>query len=121
MFSVVKSLNRKSKPVDSMLKKMKPSELAEQLCLWDQQLFKNISSIEFLNQIWKEPEEQEYHSPNLSFFIQRFEKESYWVATEICAISDLGKRINMLKKFIELVKASHLFDYFFSVVISSDR
>ena len=74
MFTVVKSLNRKSKPVDSMIKKVKISEIAEQLCLWNQLLFKNISSIEFLNQIWKDPEEQQFHSPNLSFFIQRFER-----------------------------------------------
>ena len=104
MFGVVKSLNRKAKPVDSMFKNLKAPEIAEQICLLDQSLFKNISSIEFLNQIWNNPEEQEYHSPNLAFFIQRFERESYWVATEICAVSDLTKRINFLKKFIELLK-----------------
>jgi len=104
VFNTVRNLNKKSKPMDSMVRKVKPSILAEQLCFWDQKIFKNISSIEFLNQIWKDPEEKEYHSPNLTFFIQRFEKESYWIATEICTVTDLSKRIFTLKRFIELTK-----------------
>jgi len=60
-----------------MLRKLKPAQIAEQMCLWNQQLFKNISSVEFLNQLWGDPDMQEYHSPNLTFFIQRFEKVNF--------------------------------------------
>jgi len=73
MAQQVKAIVEEPKPAKSLIRKVKPSVLADQLCLWDQELFKRISSIEFLNQIWKDPAEQEIHSPNLSTFIKRFE------------------------------------------------
>jgi len=84
-----------------MIKKYKPAELAEQICLWNQILFKNISSIEFLNQLWKDGEEKEFYSPNLTFFIQRFEKVCLKL---FCFIYFLFYFIFYLKSFLPFRK-----------------
>jgi len=107
----------------SMLEKVDEVTMAKQLCLHDFDLFKSIHPIEYLNAIWKakksDDEDDEDNTPNLDFFISRFDKESYWVATEICVIPELKKRIQMLKKWIlvanECIKNNNFFS-FFSIV-----
>lgn len=42
-------------------------------------------------------------TPNLRAFIERFDKESYWVATEICMVKDLKARAKVLKRWIHVV------------------
>ncbi|ORX83849.1 ras GEF [Anaeromyces robustus] len=110
--------------MDSVLTKFDEETIAKQLCLHDFELFKNIHPIEYLNAIWKakksdDEENDEDNTPNLDFFISRFDKESYWVATEICVIPELKKRIQMLKKWIltanECIKNNNFFS-FFSIV-----
>lgn len=96
---------RKAKKIDSMLERVDVDELAEQLCIHDGDIFRNIHPIEFLNEIWRKPgDESAQASPSFKFFVERFDKESYWVATEILACSDPKKRIKTLVKFIYLVK-----------------
>ncbi|KAJ3120594.1 hypothetical protein HK098_004463 [Nowakowskiella sp. JEL0407] len=103
MLNYFRSVERKGKTMESMLMNLGPEDLAKQLCLHDFQLFKYIHPIEVLNQIWKKKDEED--SPSLDFFIQRFDKESYWVATELVAIKDLKKRTSALKQFILTAKA----------------
>lgn len=93
---------RKAKKIDSMFERLEPEEIAEQLCLHNGDIFRNIHPIEFLGEIWKKPGDES--SPSFKFFVERFDKESYWVATEIVACADPKKRILTLRKFIYLVK-----------------
>ncbi|ORY43814.1 ras GEF [Rhizoclosmatium globosum] len=81
---------RRGKQMESMLMQIKPEELGQQLCLHNFKLFRNIHEIEFLNQIWLARRED---TPYLNFFIERFDKESFWVATEIVKEKNLKKRI----------------------------
>ncbi|KAJ3297414.1 hypothetical protein HDU79_003761 [Rhizoclosmatium sp. JEL0117] len=74
---------RRGKQMESMLMQIKPEELGQQLCLHNFKLFRNIHEIEFLNQIWLARRED---TPYLNFFIERFDKESFWVATEIASV-----------------------------------
>ncbi|KAJ3068903.1 Rap guanine nucleotide exchange factor 2 [Podochytrium sp. JEL0797] len=103
---------RRGKTMESMLMKTNPEELAQQLCLHNFKLFRNIHAIEFLNQIWIGKKED---TPYLNFFIERFDKESYWVATEIVKEPNLKKRILILKQFILATSASVKYNNFFSL------
>jgi len=116
----------------SILEKIDEVTIAKQLCYHDFELFKNIQPIEYLNAIWKakktkevdennidfliDEDPDENNTPNLDFFISRFDKESYWVATEICEIPELKKRVHMLKKWIlianECIKNNNFFSFF---------
>ncbi|KAJ3172808.1 hypothetical protein HDU87_007810 [Geranomyces variabilis] len=75
-----------------------PSLLAAQMCLYDSMLFRHIDTIEYVNLIMKKT------SPTLNFLISRFDKESYWVATEIVGKKDLKTRIHVLRTFIVTAK-----------------
>jgi len=98
--------------MQSMLAELEPDELAQQICLHNFGLFRNIHPIEFLNVIWKKPGDDDV-TPSLNFFIARFDKESYWSATEIVSEKDLKKRIKVLSKFIHIAQKSlELHNYF---------
>jgi hypothetical protein len=87
--------------MESMFLELTPEELGQQLCVHNFKLFKNIHPIEFLQQIWKREDEE---TPSLNFFIERFDKESYWVVTEIVSQKDIKKRVTVLKNFILTAK-----------------
>ena len=99
-----------------MINDLAADDIAQQLCLFNFSLFKKINPIEFLNQIWIDKKDKEDSiTPALDCFISRFDKESYWVATEICGIKDFKKRINVLKIFINAAKKSQEYCNFFTM------
>jgi hypothetical protein len=85
-----------------MFEELEVDDIAQQLCIHNSEIFRNIHPIEFLNEIWKKPGDDS--SPSFKFFVERFDKESYWVATELVAIKDFKKRGLALRKFIALIK-----------------
>jgi hypothetical protein len=85
-----------------MFEELEVDDIAQQLCMHNSEIFRNIHPIEFLNEIWKKTGDES--SPSFKFFVDRFDKESYWVATELVAIKDPKKRLLALKKFIMLVQ-----------------
>ena len=85
-----------------MLDVEEPEDIAEQLCILNSDLFRNIHPIEFLNEIWKKAGDEP--SPSFQFFVERFNKESFWAATEIINCRDPRNRINALRKFIFIIK-----------------
>ncbi|KAJ3112358.1 hypothetical protein HDU96_004664 [Phlyctochytrium bullatum] len=97
-----RSVERKGKTMESMFAELSHEELGQQLCLHNFKLFRNIHPIEFLHQIWKKDDEA---TPFLDFFIERFDKESYWTVTEIVSQKDPKKRAKVLAKFILTAKA----------------
>lgn len=105
-------------PADTPLLTAKASTLAEQLSLFDSQLFALCSPIEYLNVIWNRNDDG-HDAPNLSFFSERFNRETAWVAAEIVETADLGKRIKILSKFIEVAKVR--FNFTFPSVFSFPR
>ncbi|KAI9362529.1 ras guanine nucleotide exchange factor domain-containing protein [Zopfochytrium polystomum] len=111
-YSFYKTVEKKSKSIESMLLQLTPEELSQQLCLHNFKLFNNIHPIEFLHQIWRTDEEG---TPYLNFFIERFDKEYYWVATEILSQKDLKKRITVLKTIILAAKGCQENNNFFSL------
>ncbi|KAI9334710.1 ras guanine nucleotide exchange factor domain-containing protein [Obelidium mucronatum] len=112
MYSYYKMVERKGKVLESMFLELTPEVLSHQICIHNFKLFKNIHPIEFLHQIWGSDREM---TPYLNFFIDRFDKESYWVATEIVMQKDLKKRIKILANFILTTKACQEANNFFSL------
>lgn len=113
-----KVVEKKGKKMESMFEKMTSEDIGQQLCLYNFQLFRNIHSVEYLYQIWspqKPGEEEDSLTPVLDFFIKRFDLECYWVATEICNITDLKKRIAALKKIIKAAQVCFEAQNFFSM------
>jgi len=80
-------------------------ELARQLTLLDEVLFRNIPPWEFLNQSWAKSQKLE-KAPYISKMIKQFNQLSQWVRTEIVTQISQKKRSEILAKFIET--ASHL-------------
>jgi hypothetical protein len=93
---------RKGKRIDSMFEELEVDDIAQQLCIHNSEIFRNIHPIEFLQEIWKKKDDDS--SPSFKFFVERFDKESYWVATELIHCRDAKKRVLALKKFIYLTK-----------------
>jgi len=71
MFEYIQKMEKKGKVIQSILEDLNdPVVIAEQLCLYDYKLMKNIHPIEYLNQIWGNKDNED--SPCLNFFISRF-------------------------------------------------
>ncbi|KAI9189372.1 hypothetical protein H9P43_000805 [Blastocladiella emersonii ATCC 22665] len=99
-----KLASQKSKTMESMIMAYTPLQVAQQLCVYNWRLFRNIHPIEYLNQIWVKNRDEDSMSPSLDYFISRFDVESYWVATEVCMVKDMKKRAAVLTQFIEIAK-----------------
>ncbi|KAI8913368.1 ras guanine nucleotide exchange factor domain-containing protein [Gorgonomyces haynaldii] len=98
----------------SLLDKLTPTEICQNLCIHNYDIFKTIHPIEFLNEIWKKDNEA---SPSFRYFVDRFDRESYWVATELImgdAATDQKMRIRYLAKFITIANECIQTNNFFS-------
>jgi hypothetical protein len=83
-------------------------KIAQQLCLNNYNIFKNIHPLEFLNEICKRDNAP---SPSFQHFVSRFDTESYWVNTELILIAkSLKDRIKILTKFIYIAKVAFEFN-----------
>ncbi|KAI8892585.1 ras guanine nucleotide exchange factor domain-containing protein [Globomyces pollinis-pini] len=103
---------RKNKHLETMFDDLEVEDIAQQLCILNCDIFRNIHPIEFLSEIWKKPGDES--SPSYKFFTERFDKESYWVATELLNCKDFKKRVKFLCKFISLSQACIDLNNFFS-------
>ncbi|KAJ3334344.1 hypothetical protein HDU76_000037 [Blyttiomyces sp. JEL0837] len=112
MYSYYKTVERRGKNLESMFMELTPEDISQQLCVLNFKLFRNIHPIEFLHQIWGKSEDG---TPYLNFFIERFDKESYWVATEIVTQKDPKKRAHALRTFILTAKLCFDYNNFFSM------
>jgi len=81
-----------------------PTEIARQITLVEYNLYKKIKPWECLGQAWN-TEEKEQRAPNILAMIDRFNRVSNWVSTEVLKQSVLKKRIKMICKFIEIAEA----------------
>ena len=95
----------------------KPLTIAQQMCLLDHALMRQVDPTELLTAIWRNnmtEEEKAEEVPNLTLFVERFNKESMWIATEVLKMSDLSQRVQVLKRFIEIIKECYDLNNFFS-------
>ncbi|KAI8785990.1 rap guanine nucleotide exchange factor 4 [Biomphalaria glabrata] len=87
-----------------LLEVMSTKELANQITFYDWELFMAVSEQEILNKIFGPTVFPDGIFPNLQQFLKRFEQLQYWVVTEMVLLTNLGKRVQLLRKFIKLAQ-----------------
>eukprot|EP01112_Ceratiomyxa_fruticulosa_P003017 TRINITY_DN13423_c0_g1_i2.p1 TRINITY_DN13423_c0_g1~~TRINITY_DN13423_c0_g1_i2.p1 ORF type:complete len:698 (+),score=159.41 TRINITY_DN13423_c0_g1_i2:79-2172(+) len=80
-----------------------PTEVARQLTLIEEKIFKSIELKECLGQAWNKADKDEL-APNIVTMIRRFNLVSTWVATEIVKAEILKDRATILTKFIAIAE-----------------
>ncbi|XP_058717242.1 rap guanine nucleotide exchange factor 3 isoform X4 [Poecile atricapillus] len=81
-------------------------DLASHLTDYDWNLFKSIHQVEMIHYIVGPQKFHEVTTANLARVMRRFNELQFWVATELCLCPELGRRAQLLRKFIKL--AAHL-------------
>ncbi|NWV07933.1 RPGF3 factor, partial [Ptilonorhynchus violaceus] len=81
-------------------------DLASHLTDYDWNLFKSIHQVEMIHYIVGPQKFHEVTTANLERVMRRFNELQFWVATELCLCPELGRRAQLLRKFIKL--AAHL-------------
>ncbi|KAB0341580.1 hypothetical protein FD754_018506 [Muntiacus muntjak] len=94
-------------------------DLALELMNFDWNLFNSIHEQELIYFTFSRQGSGE-HTVNLSLLLQRCNEVQLWVATEILLCSPLGKRVQLVKKFIKIAahcKAQRNLNSFFAIVM----
>jgi len=73
--------------------------MARELTMQEWEIFKSIEAREFLSQSWQK-ENKQLTAPNIVRMIDRFNRISFWVATEILT-KDRKTQVRTIKKFIK--------------------
>ncbi|XP_013390231.1 rap guanine nucleotide exchange factor 4 isoform X1 [Lingula anatina] len=98
---------------------MGSKDIAYHLTMYDWELLNTMHEYEMIYLIFGRSKFQRI-SANFDRFLQRFNVVQYWVLTEMCLTPNLGKRVQMLKKFIKI--AEYCLEYqnlnsFFAIVM----
>uniref|UniRef100_A0A673K327 Rap guanine nucleotide exchange factor (GEF)-like 1 n=1 Tax=Sinocyclocheilus rhinocerous TaxID=307959 RepID=A0A673K327_9TELE len=88
-------------PGDSKLHDMSAEEVANQLVVFDWELFSCVHEVEFVCYVFH-GEQARWRPLNLELILQRCSEVQHWVATEILQCQSLPKRIQLLRKFIKI-------------------
>ncbi|XP_008839678.1 rap guanine nucleotide exchange factor 5 isoform X2 [Nannospalax galili] len=94
-------------------------DLALELMNFDWSLFNSIHEQELIYFTFSRQGSGE-HTMNLSLLLQRCNEVQLWVVTEILLCSQLGKRVQLVKKFIKIAahcKAQRNLNSFFAIVM----
>lgn len=76
--------------------------VAAQLTLQDFAVFASIEPTEYIDNLFQL--ESRYGSPRLEEFERIFNREMWWVATEVCSEHNIQKRAKLIKKFIKVAR-----------------
>uniref|UniRef100_A0A1I7TD96 RA-GEF-1 n=1 Tax=Caenorhabditis tropicalis TaxID=1561998 RepID=A0A1I7TD96_9PELO len=90
------------KEAQTQLLNLNAQVIAAQLTLQDFSVFSAIEPTEFVDNLFKL--DSKYGSPKLEEFEQLFNREMWWVATEICIERHVQKRAKLIKKFIKVAR-----------------
>lgn len=78
-------------------------EIARQITVIEHQIYRKIRSPELLNQAWNN-KTLKHRSPNVLKLIERFNKISEWVTSEVVRPESLAKRVERYEYFIKLAQ-----------------
>uniref|UniRef100_A0A8D0FW91 Rap guanine nucleotide exchange factor 3 n=1 Tax=Strix occidentalis caurina TaxID=311401 RepID=A0A8D0FW91_STROC len=82
-------------------------DLASHLTDYDWNLFKSIHQVEMIHYIVGPQKFHDVTTANLERVMRRFNELQYWVATELCLCPEVGRRAQLLRKFIKLARLPH--------------
>ncbi|XP_076777050.1 rap guanine nucleotide exchange factor 5 [Arvicanthis niloticus] len=111
--------NEESQQRSTRILGMNTWDLALELMSFDWSLFNAIHEQELIYFTFSRQGSGE-HTVNLSLLLQRCNEVQLWVATEILLCSQLGKRVQLVKKFIKIAahcKAQQNLNSFFAIVM----
>jgi len=91
------------KSPSSLFLLLNESEIARQLTLIEFNIFSKIEPTELLDQSWNK-DSLKFKSPNVLELINRANKFSFWVASQILWQDDLANRVKVFEKFILIAK-----------------
>ncbi|KAL8578522.1 hypothetical protein ACOMHN_028794 [Nucella lapillus] len=101
------------------LEVLSTKELAFHMTLYDWELFTCIHEYELIYHVFGAAKFGRI-TANLDLFLRRFNEVQYWVVTEMLLVTNVSKRVQLLRKFIKL--AAHCKDFqnlhsFFAIVM----
>lgn len=79
-----------------------PKSIAESLTVTDLELFKKIEPQEFCIFLWGQKADPLIN--NLNGYIGRFNRVGFWVSTTICSQKNLKKRVEIMDKYLIIMK-----------------
>ncbi|CAH1788290.1 unnamed protein product [Owenia fusiformis] len=94
-------------------------DIAYQMMVYDWQLFTCMHEYELIYKVMGRSKFNRI-TANLDIFLRRFNEIQYWVVSEMCLASNLGKRVTLLRKFIKLAaycKEYQNLNSFFAIVM----
>lgn len=85
---------------------LNPTTLARQLTLIEFEYFRKVQPQELMVYLWGDPREHKETdlTGHLTNYVNRFNKLSFWVGTEICTVPAIKKRVQILDKFIQVLR-----------------
>jgi hypothetical protein len=86
-------------------------EIARQLTLREQHLFKSTPISNFIRQAWTRVDDPT-KAPELKKIIEQFNEMSFWIQTEIVEQSSINDRVSIIEKFIEVLAELHTLNNF---------
>uniref|UniRef100_A0A8C4QSK6 Rap guanine nucleotide exchange factor 4b n=1 Tax=Eptatretus burgeri TaxID=7764 RepID=A0A8C4QSK6_EPTBU len=92
---------------------MSSKDLAYQLTIYDWELFSCVQEMELIFHTFGRHNFKQT-TANLDLFLRRFNELQFWVITEMCLCSQLGKRVQLLRKFIKVAKLPSKFKKIYS-------
>ncbi|XP_041097519.1 rap guanine nucleotide exchange factor 3 isoform X2 [Polyodon spathula] len=101
------------------LEQMSSKDLASQLSDYDWELFSCVHQVELVYHVFGQHKFHGATTANLQRFMLRFNEVQYWVATEMCLCSEMGRRAQLLRKFIKIasiLKEQKNLNSFFAVM-----
>lgn len=81
------------------------ADLARQMTLIDFRLFRAIPYVELTAQAWN----RKGKAPAVTAYIERFNEVSYWIATEVVLCANIKKRVQIIRRFIQLAEVKNNF------------
>jgi son of sevenless-like protein len=80
-----------------------PIEVARQMTIMEEALFRGIRPREFIKQAWNKAG-KELNAPGITKFTNHINKMINWVTTEILKVPEAQDRANVITKFIKIAK-----------------
>ena len=79
-----------------------PKRVAIELTLVDLKLFRQIKPDEFCIFLWGEKNDPRIS--NFNQYVDRFNRIGFWVGSVVCAQKDIKRRIDVIEKYIQIMK-----------------
>ncbi|KAM9002314.1 rap guanine nucleotide exchange factor-like 1 [Sarcophilus harrisii] len=110
-------------PGDTEIHRVEPEDIANHLTAFHWELFRCVHELEFVDYVFH-GERGRRETANLELLLQRCSEVTHWVATEVLLCEPLGKRAQLLKKFIKIAaicKQNQDLLSFYAVIMGLDN